>query len=188
VLDKFLRRRGFEGTLRDRDARLDLVLALLIGHPFTVGAIVLTLELRFVPHEDSEGVGVSQQVVECAELEVRGVERRIFCSQFFASVGEEYFLVLARAAEAPFGVGHFPDGALLGQIAGSEVVAQFVEHGLVFGRVVAGEQHGLGTESVAETVGCRSRFTFGGAWATGAPRVCLIGFDLCRCSHVGFLL
>jgi hypothetical protein len=60
--------------------------------------------------------------------------------------------MFADAAEKPVGVGHFTDEAKFGEIAGGIVFGEIGEEGLVGGGVVAGEQDGLGTETVAEVV------------------------------------
>jgi hypothetical protein len=92
--------------------------------------------------------------------------------------GEGGFVVLTDAAEAPFGVGHFADEALLGEVAGGEMVGEFGEEGEVFGGVVAGEENGLGAEAVAEVVAGGFLFTGGGDGAGGEFGVELVGGEL----------
>ena len=65
------------------------------------------------------------------------------------------FQLLADAAEAPVGVGHFTDEAGVGEVLGGEVLGQVCEEGLVLGGVVTRytcEEDGLGAEAVAEMV------------------------------------
>jgi hypothetical protein len=97
--------------------------------------------------------------------------------------GEGGFVVLADAAESPFGVGHFADEAGFGDVSGGEVVGEFVEEVGVFGEIVTGEEDGLGAETVAEVVAGRDGFAGFGGGAGGEFGVGLVGDDLGGCGH-----
>ena len=105
-----------------------------------------------------------------------------------AGFGEQSFLVKTAAAQTPFGVGHFADEAVFGEVDAGEVVAEVVEDGLVFGGVVTWEQDGLGAESVAHAVGGGAGPAFGGARPGRTPGVLLVGLNLGRCGHGSVLL
>jgi hypothetical protein len=89
--------------------------------------------------------------------------------------GEGGFVVLADAAESPFGVGHFADEAGFSEVAGGEVLGEFVKEVGIFGEVVAGEEDGLGAETVTEVVTGRNGFAGFGGGAGGEFGVGLVG-------------
>ena len=57
------------------------------GTPAAIGTVVLALELGFVAHEHGEGVGLRQQVVVGAGLDLDGVERGVGGGDFVTGVG-----------------------------------------------------------------------------------------------------
>jgi hypothetical protein len=113
-----------------------------------------------------------------------GLEKvRELGSNFLEFFGVEFLDLAADAAEAPFGAGHFADGALFGEVRAAEVVEEFVEEGVELRGVVAGGEGGAGAEAVAEAILGGAGFAFRGAGSGGFLCVGAIGLDLGRGSH-----
>jgi len=164
-------------------AVLYAVLVLLVVGPLVVGGVVLALELGFVAQELGEAGGFAVDGVEGEGLEGDGVGAGVEGGEFLDFAGEAGLLVEADAAEAPFGVGHFADLALFGEVVRGEVVGEFFEEGFVFGGTIAVQEDGLGTESVLKVVLGGAGLALGGARSSGVSGVGLVGGDLGSGSH-----
>jgi hypothetical protein len=155
---------------------------LLLAEPALVSAVVLAFEFGFVRQEFAErDFAVEGFIGE--RLEEVGAAGGVVCGEEVDPGGQEDFLMEAHAAEAPFGIGHFPDEALRSEVGGGKVCSEFVEELLVGGGVVAGQEDGLGAETVAEVVLRRASLALGGAGSGGALSVGEVGGDLGGGSH-----
>ena len=139
-----------DGALLDGVADGESVALVAGARP--IGAVELALKLGLPGAELAEVGALGEELVEGFDLALDGREVRVRGEHLLDLGGDQELLVGACAAEAPLGVGHFAEAALGGEAGGWEGGLELVEEGLVFGGVVAGEEHGLGAEAVAEGV------------------------------------
>ena len=169
---------GVEDGLAHPDISLfvgDAAAVGLVVNPILVGAVVLALEFGFVAEPgsvrcaggraegfDGEGLEVlawnAHNGLPSGGLCARGAGVGVIGREGGDAAGESGLEGVAQTAETPFSVGHFAEETVPGQIVGREVSGEFGEEGVVLGRVVAGEEDGLGAEAEAEVVAGRSGF------------------------------
>jgi hypothetical protein len=159
------------------------VAVVLVAGPAAIGALVLSLEAGLELEELGEKAGFPEKRVVGEHLKFDDACLGVSGPKLFDFGGEEVFLVEAGAAEAPLGIGHFADVAEFGEVVGTEVIDEFGVEGVVVGGVVAGEEHGLGAEAVAEVVLGGAGLPGGGGGSGGLQGVRLIGADLGSGSH-----
>ena len=161
------------------------------------GAVPGAAEARLVAGQGGEHAGAfavalgddAEQAGVLGAAVVVGVELIIPLGLAFAGLFEGVLEVAGfdagEAGEAPLGVGHAREEALLGGALGLVLGGEGVLEGLELLLVLDGEGGVLGEEAVAEGVEAGAGLAFVGARADAFLSVAAVGFDLFLSWHVG---